>query len=123
LNFALVTQSLKTYGTIHLDSAAAEGQTRTNNDNDFGRGHDQLININKKTVLNTAKPGLIFELPPKLMKSLFYAAKPCAPRLRKQHDHALRLLNLAKLNKLKEEQLKELEKSEEAGLHCCYGLL
>jgi hypothetical protein len=37
------------------DSAAAEGQTRTNND--FGRGHEQMINImTKKTVLNTAKP-------------------------------------------------------------------
>jgi hypothetical protein len=80
-NFASATQSLKTYGTIRLDSAAAEGQTRTNND--FGRGHEQLINITKKTVLNTAKPGLIFQLPPKLVKSLFYAAK-----------RALRLLNV-----------------------------
>ena len=33
--------SLKTSGTIRIDSAAGEGQTRANND--FGRGHEAMV--------------------------------------------------------------------------------
>jgi hypothetical protein len=54
-NFASANQSLKTYGTIRLDSAAAEGQTRTNND--FGRGHEQLMQRDKS---KEPKRGLLF---------------------------------------------------------------
>ena len=45
---------------------------------------------------------------------MFHAAKRGAPKLRKQHDDALTLLNEAKLNKLKAAQLKATEKTEEA---------
>ena len=111
-NFASATQSLKTYGTIRLDSAAAEGQTRTNND--FGRGHEQLINIKKSgTSESGIKPGLVFQLKPELVTSLFHSAKQGAPNLRKRHDLDLKLLNQEKIKKLNEAQLKELEKQEE----------
>ena len=40
-NHAQSTHSLTMYGTVWLDSAAAEGMTRTNND--FGRGHEALV--------------------------------------------------------------------------------
>ena len=102
-NFASATQSLKTNGTIRLDSAAAEGQTRTNND--FGRAG--FINGNDDEC------GLLFELRPELVKSLFHAAKRGAPALRKRHDVALKMLNQSKLKVLQTEQLKELEKNEE----------
>ena len=102
-NFASATQSLKTYGTIQLDSAAAEGQTRTNND----FGHTGFINGNDDEC------GLLFELRSELVKSLFHAAKHGAPALRKQHNVALKMLNQSKLKRLQTEQLKELEKNEE----------
>ncbi len=44
-NFASATHSLKTYGTIRLDSAAAEGHARTNNT--FGRAHENFIKYHK----------------------------------------------------------------------------
>ena len=40
-NHASSTLSLKTSGTIRLDSAAGEGQTQANND--FGQGHEALV--------------------------------------------------------------------------------
>jgi hypothetical protein len=40
-NHTSSTHSLKTSGTICLDSAAGEGQTRTNDD--FGQGHNALV--------------------------------------------------------------------------------
>ena len=39
---AASTYSLKTYGTIRLDSASGEGQAQANND--FGRGHNAFVN-------------------------------------------------------------------------------
>ena len=47
-NHASSTHSLKTSGTIRINSAAGEGQTRANND--FGRGHQAMV---------TAKAGLL----------------------------------------------------------------
>ena len=40
-NHAQLTHSLKIYGTVWLDSVAAEGITRTNNE--FGRGHEAFV--------------------------------------------------------------------------------
>ena len=106
-----MTQSLKTYGTIRLDSAAAEGHARTNNT--FGRGHEN-IDDSKRGKNLVVKQGLLHNLVPELITSLFYAAKRGAPKLRKRHDDALSLLNEAKLNKLKAAQLKATKKPEEA---------
>eukprot|EP00986_Skeletonema_menzelii_P012319 scaffold6743_cov80-Skeletonema_menzelii.AAC.1 len=44
---AASTAALKTCGTIRLDHAGAEGQSRANND--FGRGHKLLVASRKKT--------------------------------------------------------------------------
>ena len=60
------------------------------------------------------KQGLLHQLIPELITSLFHAAKRGAPKLRKHHDDALTLSNEAKLNKLKAAQLKATEKIEEA---------
>jgi hypothetical protein len=110
-NFASATHSLKTYGTIRLDSAAAEGHARTNNT--FGRAHENFIKYRKGTNADV-KPGLLHQLEPELITSLFHAAKKGAPKLRRRHDEALNLLKQAKLNKLKATQLKITENTEEA---------
>jgi hypothetical protein len=109
-NFASATHSLKVYGTIRLDSAAAEGLARTNHA--FDRGHEQFINTKSKKD-STNNEGLLFSLPSELVISLFHSAKAGAPKLRKRHDNALDLLNKAKLNKLRSQQLKVTEKTEE----------
>jgi hypothetical protein len=56
---------------------------------------------------------LLFSLPSELVISLFHSAKAGARKLRKRHDNALDLLNKAKLNKLRSQQLKVTEKTEE----------
>lgn len=112
-DFASAKQAVKDYGTLRLDSAAAAGQTRTNDD--FGRCHDLLINISKKEGMD-AKRGTLFDLPDELIRSLFYAARKGAPRLRKRHDNALKILNQAKLDKLKTAQLENAEKEVEENI-------
>jgi hypothetical protein len=71
-NFASATQSLKTYGTIRLDSAAAEGHACTNNT--FGRSHEN-IDDSKRGKKFVVKRGLLHDLVPELITSLFHAAK------------------------------------------------
>ena len=112
-DFASAKQAVKDYGTLRLDSAAAAGQTRTNDD--FGRCHDLLINILKKDGMN-AKRGTLFDLPNELIQSLVYAARKGVPRLRKRHDNALKILNEAKLDKLKTAQLENAEKAVEENI-------
>ena len=114
-DFASAKQAVKDYGTLRLDSAAAAGMTRTNDD--FGRCHNLLINISKKdtNTMNT-KRGTLFDLPKELIRSLFYAARKGAPRLRKRHDDALNILNEAKLDKLKTAQLNNAEKAVEENI-------
>ncbi len=82
---------------------------------DFGRCHELFINILKKDGMN-AKPGTLFNLPKELIHSLFYAARKGAPKLRKLHDNALNLLNLAKLVKLKSAQIDNAEKAIEGNI-------
>ena len=94
-----------------MDSAAAEGHARTNNT--FGRGHENIDDSKRGRNL-VVKRGLLHDLVPELITSLFHAAKKGAPKLRKRHDNALTLLNEAKLNKLKAAQLKATKKTEKA---------
>ena len=112
-NFASATQSLKTCGTIRLDSAAAEGQTRTNND--FGRCHERFVNASKKDEFFMQR-GLLFQLPPELVKSLFHTAKKSALRLKKRHDSALELARQHKLDKIKSRHEVETAKSTEKNI-------
>ena len=60
------------------------------------------------------KRGLLHQLVPELITSLFHTSKRGAPKLRKRHDDAMILLNEAKLNKLKATQLTATEKTEES---------
>ena len=53
-NHTQSTHSLKMYGTVWLDSAAAEGMTRTNNY--FGSGHEAL------GTGRTSKDGKVFHV-------------------------------------------------------------
>jgi hypothetical protein len=71
-NFASATLALKTYGTICLDSAAAEGHAHTNNS--FGRAHENFINSGKNGN-SEIKRGLLHQLEPELITSLFHVAK------------------------------------------------
>jgi hypothetical protein len=79
------TQSLKTFGTIRLDSAAVEGQTRMNNV--FGRDRDAFIRRSKTTSpRNQRKMGMFHQLPVELQQSLIVEGKRGATKLCHQHD-------------------------------------
>jgi hypothetical protein len=76
------THSLKIYGTIRLDSAATEGQTRSNND--FGRCYHNFVNPGREqTAAEKEKEkslGAMIKLPVELQKSLMVAEKAlCSP--------------------------------------------
>jgi hypothetical protein len=85
------THSLKIYGTIRLDSAAAEGQTRSNND--FGRCYHKFVNPGQERTAaekeNEKSLGEMIKLPVELQKSLMVAGKRYALRFRKVYDNAL----------------------------------
>ena len=73
-NHAQSTHSFKMYGTVWLDSAAAEGMTRMNND--FGRGHEALVTGRTS---QDGKVSCVFgtfhSLPIELQESVLVAAK------------------------------------------------
>jgi hypothetical protein len=97
-NHASSTHSLKTSGTIRLDSAAGEGQTRANND--FGRGHEAL---GTGRVGHSGKMervyGAFHSLPKELQESIIAVAKKFAMSLKKLHDEALAKQKAARLRK------------------------
>ncbi len=58
-------------GTICLDHITAEGQTRSNNN--FGRGHDQLVRcLNKSEDVNDRVFGPFHQLPEELRRLLIF---------------------------------------------------
>ena len=65
---------------------------------------------------NECKAWPLFNLPKELIRSLFYAARKGAPKLRKRHDNAFNLLNQAKLEKLKSAQIDSAEKAVEENI-------
>ena len=73
-NHAQSTHLLKMYGTVQLDSAAAEGMTRMNND--FGRGHEALVTGRTSNIGKVSHVfGTFHSLPIELQESLVVAAK------------------------------------------------
>ena len=69
----------------HFVSAAAEGQTRMNND--FGRDHDAFVRRSKTTSpRNQRKMGMFHQLPVELQQSLIVEGKRGATKLCHQHD-------------------------------------
>ena len=116
---ASATHSLKIYGNIRLDSAAAEGQTRSNND--FGRCYDKLVNPRGKNKSETkTKPlGAMITLPIELQTSLMVAGKRYAPRLRKAYDDALAAQHQDTLERQKLAVAKEMEKKGEEYIEGC----
>ncbi len=85
---AASTAALKTCGTIRLDHAAAEGQSRANND--FGRGHEQLIASRKKPNENENGLGTFHTLPEKPQLSLMQYAQEQKSTSRRQFDDLLK---------------------------------
>jgi hypothetical protein len=116
---ASATHSLKLYGTVRLDSAAAEGQTRSNND--FGRCYDTFVNPCRKNKSDTkTKPiGAMISLPIELQISLMAAGKRYAPRLRKAYDEALETQHQDTLERQKLAVEKECEKKGEEYIEGC----
>jgi hypothetical protein len=113
---AASTYSLKTYGTIRLDSASGEGQARANND--FGRGHNAFVNHGNSNKASSSLPtrelGQFIKLPKELQVSLISAAKSGAPSLHKRHDMALAAQKAEKLRRqqlLAEKRTKNMEDS------------
>ena len=88
-NHASSTHSLKTSGTIRLDSAAGEGQTRANND--FGRGHNAFVSgRSSKNGRLERTYGCFHSLPIELQQSIIETARRGAANARKCFDDALR---------------------------------
>jgi hypothetical protein len=116
---ASATHSLKIYGTICLESAAAEGQTRSNND--FGRCYEKFVNPFGKNMSDTkSKPlGAMITLPIELQTSLMVAGKRYAPRLRKAYDNALATQHQDTLERQKLTVAKECEKKGEEYIEGC----
>jgi hypothetical protein len=108
------THSLKLYGTIRIDSAAAEGQSRANND--FGRGHEAFVTSQKKKSTPTQEPkiGLFIKLPPELRETMVIAGKRISPMLRNQFDNQLKAQHEAKLKREKLAAAKHCENRGEA---------
>ena len=86
---AASTAALKTSGTIRLDHAGAEGQSRANND--FGRGHERLIDRRKKddNESNNNVLGAFHTLAQKLQHSLLVFAQREKDNCRNQFDALL----------------------------------
>jgi hypothetical protein len=109
------THSLKVYGTIRLDSAAAEGQTRSNND--FGRCYDNFVNPGRERTAdeedNSKSLGAMIKLPIELQASLIAAGKRYAPRLRKAYDDALATQHKDTLERQKLAGMKACQDKEE----------
>ncbi len=83
------TVGLKMWGTIHLDSVTAEGQTRANND--FGRDHRFIIS--KKKSNNSEKIcrlGTFHLMPIELQSSLIQFGKEYSSAMKGQFDNALK---------------------------------
>jgi histone acetyltransferase (RNA polymerase elongator complex component) len=95
-NHTQSTHSLKMYGTVRLDSAAAEGMTRTNND--FGRGHEALVTGHTSKDGKVSRVfGTFHSLPIELQESLIVAAKQNAKSVKKSFDEALAKQKAARL--------------------------
>jgi hypothetical protein len=101
------THSLKMYGTIRLDSAAAEGQTRANND--FGRDYDALVHRKAKDPPVERDLGFFLRLHPKIQRAMIVVGKRMSKEMRRLHDDALKTSKEAKLNKMRIQQEKNAE--------------
>jgi hypothetical protein len=87
-NHASSTHSLKTSGTIWLDSAAGEGQTRPNND--FGWGHNAFVSgRSSKNGRFERTFGCFHSLSIELQQSIIETARRGAANGRKCFDDAL----------------------------------
>ena len=78
-NHASSTHSLKTSGTIRIDSAAGEGQTGANND--FGQGHEAMVTARAGRGGKLERVfGTFHSLPAELQESVIVAATRDASR-------------------------------------------
>jgi hypothetical protein len=81
------TVGLGIAGTICLDHVTAEGQTHSNNN--FGRGHEQLVrHSNKSEDMNDRVFGTFQQLPEELRRPLILFGKENASKSRKKFDEA-----------------------------------
>ena len=97
-NHASSTHSLKTSGTIWIDSAAGEGQTCANND--FGRGHEAMVTARAGRGGKLERVfGTFHSLPAELQETIIIAAKRGASKIKKSHDVALAAQKAARLKK------------------------
>ena len=104
------THSLKLSGTIRLDHAAAEGQTRANND--FGRDHEALIRSAHKRandVPTERNLGFFLRLHPLIQHAMLIAGRRRSKETRRVHDQALQTNKQTKLNRVKIMQQKNAE--------------
>jgi hypothetical protein len=100
------------YGTVWLDSAAAEGMTRTNND--FGRGHEALVTGHTSKDGKVSRVfGTFHSLPIKLQESLVVAAKRNVKNVKKSFDVALAKQKAARLRKEEIAHQKKIELTQE----------
>ena len=88
-NHAGLTRSLEMFGTVRLDHAAAEAQTRRNNDT--GRCHEKLVSkkSNEEVTIAESELGVFHSLVPELQESLIQVGREHKLRQRKYFDESL----------------------------------
>ena len=111
-NHAASTHSLKTSGTICIDSAAGEGQTCANND--FGQGNEAMITsrAGRGGKLECVF-GTFHSLPAELQETIIVAAKCGASKIKKSHDVALAAQKAAHLKKEEIAHKKKIDITQE----------
>jgi hypothetical protein len=110
-NHASSPHSLKTSGTIRIDSAAGEGQTLANND--FG-GHEAMINGRAGSGGKLERVfGTFHSLSADLQESIIVTAKHGASKITKSHDVALTAQKEARLKKEEIAHRKKIDITQE----------
>ena len=118
-NHAAATLGIQTWGTIRWDHAAAEGQTRMNND--LGRGHQALVSGKQ----SKSRPierimGSYHTLPRELKDSLIQTGRKNARKNRKAFDEALNRQHEKRQEKEEIKTRKQLENTEEEYIVAIY---
>ena len=112
-NHASSTAALQICGNIRLDHAAAEGQTRANND--FGRKHESLVKGNraKSTNAKVLDLGMFHQLPCELQETLIQTSRENAMKTRQSFDNALQKQRVARQEKEELVMKKKLDRAKE----------
>ena len=116
---ASATQSLKLYGTIRLDHAAAEGQTRVNDD--YGRGYKSFITRSAKSVdVTDREMGAFHKIVLELQHTLIQTGREQAVATREAFNEALKLQRESRQEKEEVARRKKIDAARENFIDAMY---